>query len=73
MPVLGVHRGLIALTLFDDEKRTNDVLPKLQKIGAWAVDVFKMCKAGAHERHEGELKDLVNTSERLARELAARA
>jgi hypothetical protein len=57
---------LMALALFDDEKRTEEVMPRLRKIGTWAVDVFKMCKAGAHERHEGDLKLLIDTSARLA-------
>ena len=41
---------LIALALFDDAGRTNDVLPKLQKYGPWAVEASKICKMGAHER-----------------------
>ncbi|MBA2304495.1 MAG: hypothetical protein H0W08_17945 [Acidobacteria bacterium] len=60
---------LIALALFDDASRTNDVLPKLQRFGPWAVEAFKICKMGAHERHEGELKSLINNSERLAKQL----
>jgi hypothetical protein len=60
---------LIALTLFDDEKRTTEVLPRLRRFGPWAADVFKMCKAGAHERQEGDLTLLVNSSLRLAQAL----
>ncbi|HXG88033.1 MAG TPA: AAA family ATPase [Vicinamibacterales bacterium] len=62
---------LMALALFDDEKRTSEVMPKLLKVGSWAVDVFKICKAGAHERHEGDLKLLVDYSARLVKHLAA--
>jgi hypothetical protein len=60
---------LIALALFDDESRTNDVLPRLQKLGPWAIEVFETCKMGAHERHEGELKSLIDNSQRLAQQL----
>ena len=60
---------LIALALFDDESRTNDVMPRLKKMGQWAIDAFTVCKMGAHERHEGELKLLVDNSQRLAQSL----
>jgi hypothetical protein len=60
---------LIALALFDDESRTNDVMGRLQRLGPWAVDAFKICKMGAHERHEGELKSLIDNSHRLAQQL----
>lgn len=57
---------LMALGLFDDERRTNDVLPRLAKIGAWAADAFQACKAGAHEMHDGDIDDLIAGSQRLA-------
>jgi recombinational DNA repair ATPase RecF len=57
---------LMALALFDDDKRSEEVMPRLKKIGTGAVEVFKMCKAGAHERHEGDLKLLIDNAERLA-------
>jgi len=60
---------LIALALFDDESRTNDVMPRLKKMGQWAIDAFTVCKMGAHERHEGELKSLIDNSKRLAQTL----
>jgi hypothetical protein len=60
---------LIALALFDDPARTNDVMPRLQKLGPHAVEAFKTCKMGAHERHEGDLKSLIDNSQRLARQL----
>jgi recombinational DNA repair ATPase RecF len=58
---------LISLALFDDEKRTNDVMPRLKKTGQWAIDAFNVCKMGPHERHEGDLKSLIQNSERLAK------
>lgn len=58
---------LVALALFDDERRTSDVLPRLRKLGKWSVDAFQACKAGAHVRHEGDFGELIKDSERLAR------
>jgi hypothetical protein len=60
---------LIALALFDDPARTNDVMSRLQKFGPHALDAFKTCKLGAHERHEGDLKSLVDNSQKLAKQL----
>ena len=62
---------LMALALFDDEQRTADVLPRLNKIGKWSADVFQALKAGAHVRHEGDLDELIKNSERLARYVVA--
>ncbi len=64
---------LIALALFDEESRTNDVMPRLKKMGQWAIDAFTVCKMGPHERHEGELKSLINNSKRLAQALQVMA
>lgn len=60
---------MMALALFDDETRGNDVLARLQKLGPWAVEAFKTCKLGAHELHEGDLMSLIDNSKRLARQL----
>jgi hypothetical protein len=64
---------LMALALFDDERRTGDVLPRLNKLGSWAVDAFRSCKAGAHAAHEGELSDLIEQTERLAQQISRAA
>jgi len=61
---------LMALALFDDEKKTEDVFARLKKFGPSAVDVFKRCKAGAHEADAGNLGDLIKDAERLARQIA---
>jgi hypothetical protein len=58
------------LALFDDEKRTEDVLPRLKKFGSWAVDVFNRCKAGAHTSHDGDLKEMIDAAHRLALKIA---
>jgi hypothetical protein len=58
---------LMALALFDDERRTSDVLPRLKKIGKSSADVFQALKAGAHVRYDGDLDELVLNSERLAK------
>ena len=44
-------------------------MPRLQKFGPWAVEAFKICKMGAHERVEGDLKMLIDSSQRLSKQL----
>jgi hypothetical protein len=58
---------LMALALFDDERRTSEVLQRLKKIGKASADVFQSLKAGAHVRYDGDLDELVVNSERLAK------
>lgn len=60
---------LMALALFDDERKTEEVLNRLKRMGTWAVEIFKQCKAGAHEAHEGDLRELVTDTARLARQI----
>jgi recombinational DNA repair ATPase RecF len=60
---------LLALALFDEASRSNDVMPRLQRLGPWAVEAFKICKMGAHERVDGDLKTLIDSSQRLAKQL----
>ena len=38
----------------------------LAQDGQWAIDAFTVCKMGPHERHEGELRSLIDNSKRLA-------
>lgn len=61
--LLGAHTKLyplMALALFDDPARANDVLPRLNKTaGSDAADVFKGCNTGAHEAYAGDLEALV--------------
>jgi hypothetical protein len=58
---------LMALALFDDERKTADVLSRLKKLGKWSADVFQAVKAGAHVQHEGDFGDLIEDTEKLAR------
>jgi ABC-type lipoprotein export system ATPase subunit len=58
---------LMALALFDDERKTADVLSRLKKLGKWSADVFQAVKAGAHVQHEGDFDDLIKNTEKLAR------
>jgi hypothetical protein len=58
---------LMALALFDDERQTNEVLPRLNSLGRWAADAFQAIKAGAHVAHEGDLGELIRSSEKLAK------
>jgi hypothetical protein len=63
---------LMALALFDDPQKTNEVLPRLNRNpGRWAVDVFRACQAGAHEAHAGDLRDLIDGTQKLALAVAA--
>jgi hypothetical protein len=61
---------LMALALVDDAVKTNDVLPRLAKVGAWAPDAFKACNVGGHGAHEGDLRGLVSDTEKLTQHLA---
>ena len=38
-------------------------------MGPWAVETFTRCKAGAHEAHAGDLRDLIDNTERLSRQI----
>lgn len=60
---------LMTLALFDDAQRDGDVMVRLNKLGPWAVDAFKACKLGAHQRYEGDLGVLIDNSGRLARQV----
>jgi hypothetical protein len=62
---------LMALALFDDERKTEEMLPRLRKIGTWAADAFNACKAGAHKGHADDLDDLIGGSRKLAAKIAA--
>ena len=58
---------LMALALFDDERKTSDVFTRLNREGHWAGDVFRELKEGAHAGVEGHLLDLVRQTEALTR------
>ena len=45
---------------------TGDVLPRLNKVGSWAADVFRDCKEGAHEKFGGDVNVLIDDAKRLA-------
>ena len=57
---------LMALALLDDERRTEDVLPRLRRIGTWALDAFNACKAGSHQGQSDDPKELMENSRKLA-------
>ena len=58
---------LMALALFDDESRTGDVLPRLNRSGRAVADTFQRLKAGAHEGAQGDLVALVKNAESIVR------
>ena len=57
---------LAALAFFDDKDRGGDVMKRLNQFGGWAGDVFKQCKDGAHDGVAGDLRRLIDDTERLA-------
>jgi hypothetical protein len=59
--------ALAALALFDDEKRTADVMGRLNKEKRDYADVFKIVKEGAHEELPIDVQNVVRQAERLAR------
>ena len=59
-------KPLAALALFDDEKRTGDVLPHLHKKSKDAADTFRLVNEGSHVELAGPIVDLVRNAEKLA-------
>ncbi len=62
---------LAALAFFDDRERGSEVMARLNKYGGWAGDAFKQCNEGAHKEYAGDLKQLINDSEKLAERIQA--
>jgi hypothetical protein len=65
----GKTHPLLALALFDDEKRAADVLARVEKLAKGAADTVKACKSGSHQAHAGDLADLVGATRRLTEQL----
>lgn len=60
-----------ALALFDDQSRVGDVLPRLNRIGPWAADVYQAANKGAHQAvSAARLNNIVDDTGRLAKQLA---
>lgn len=62
---------LAALAFFDDRERGSEVMARVNKYGGWAGDAFKQCNEGAHKEYAGDLKQLINDSEKLAERIQA--
>lgn len=60
---------LAALAFFDDKDKGGDVMARLNRIGPWAGDVFKQCKEGSHQEIAGDLKVVIQDTERLTTKL----
>lgn len=58
-----------ALAMHGDATRGGDVLKVLNKWDRRAADTFQALKAGAHNEHPGELRDLVNDTKALVHEV----
>ena len=58
------------LALWDDSNSPKDVFRFLNdKLGRSAGDAFRSVKEGAHGAFNGELADLIRSTERIAQEL----
>ncbi len=62
---------LAALAFYGDVDKAGEVLGRFNKYGRWAADMFKACKSGGHAPHKGDLRTLVDDTERLVTELRA--
>ncbi len=63
--------SLAALALFDDRERGGDVMNRLNKFGAWAGDVFKNCKDGAHVGAAVDFRILIDNTQDLCDRVVA--
>jgi hypothetical protein len=66
-------KALAALAIFDDEKRSADVLPRLNRESRDSADTFRIVNEGSHEKTAVPLVDLVRSAEKLGRWLQALA
>ena len=46
-------------------------MARINKYGTWAGDAFRPCNEGAHKEYAGDLKQLINDSEKLAERIEA--
>jgi hypothetical protein len=64
-------KPLIALALFDDDRRGGDVVAEInRRYGRQAGDAVVQADRGAHEPVEGDVDDLIDNTRLLARKLA---
>jgi recombinational DNA repair ATPase RecF len=62
---------LYALALLDDDGRGGEVLRAIRnQFDDEAVATYGACKEGAHSAHQGPLKELVRSAEKMARAIA---
>lgn len=61
---------LVALAVYDDGARANDVFGFLnKKLGRDAGDAFRAVKEGAHGTFQGDLAELIRCTARIAKEV----
>lgn len=61
-----------ALALFEDAERAGEVLRYLNnRFGGWAADTFKATNKGTHTGVDGDLRGLVDRTDRLTKGLQA--
>lgn len=66
----GRTHPLMALALCDDPEKTAEVAARLKRFGPRAVETFELCKKGAHEGMNGDMKGFIRDTERLAQQVA---
>ena len=60
----------LAAALFGDADRGSDVLGRVNQWGRWAGDVVKNLNRGAHLGYAGDLRSLINSTDRLCQQIA---
>ncbi|MBB5153633.1 AAA family ATPase [Saccharopolyspora phatthalungensis] len=62
----------LTLAVLDDPSKDGELYARLRLAGPRAVDTVRACKQGAHRGHHGDLRTLINDTERLVRWLEKR-
>lgn len=57
----------VALAVFSEPGRESELLARLNREGRWAADTLQACKQGAHRAIKGDLRELINNTERLTK------
>ncbi len=65
-----VHEA-VTLAVFDDERRGADLMGRLNGMGGWAADAFRVVKTGSHAAYGGDLAALIVDVRRLSDRISA--
>ncbi len=61
--------SLAALALFDEAHRGAEVMPRLDREGRWAADVYRALRESTHHGYAGDLEGLVRNTRSLVERL----